>query len=129
MVALDGHLFEVLVPGLARVEAKLLGRFAEQRIPGALHVIGGKGLAVVPFDALVQPETQLGFGRIPRPLGRQIRHDRSKSRLCHVLIEHDEIVEETHRRPESRVGYFFMERQAGRAVEMVHSKHATRLLR
>src|SRR3974377_1863804 len=110
MVVLDGHLLEVLVPGFAWIEAKLVVRFAEQGIPSALYVIGGKGLAVVPFDALMQTETQLGLGRVPRPFGRQVRHDRVEAGLRYVLIEHDEIVEEAHRRAARRKGDFFVTR-------------------
>jgi hypothetical protein len=54
---------------LARIEAKLLVRLTEQGVPGAFYVIGGKGLAVVPLDPLVQSE-QLSFGRIPGPFYR-----------------------------------------------------------
>jgi len=128
-VALGGHLFEVLVPGFARIEAKLLGRLTKQCIPGALHVIGGKGLAVVPFDAFAQPEAQLGLGRVPRPLARQIRHDRGEAGLRYVLIEHDEIVEEAHRRAKRRNRHFLVQRQARRAVEMIHPQRPARLLR
>jgi hypothetical protein len=62
MIASDGHLLEILIPSFARIEAKLVIRFAEQSIPSALYVIGGKGLAVMPFDPLVEPKTQFGFG-------------------------------------------------------------------
>jgi hypothetical protein len=61
MVAFDDHLLEILVPGSARIEAKLFVRSPKQRIPGAFDVIGAKGLAVMSFDTLVQPESQLGF--------------------------------------------------------------------
>ena len=54
MLADDGHLFEVAVPGLARVEAKLLGRPAGQQVPGAFDILGGERFAVVPSDALAQ---------------------------------------------------------------------------
>src|SRR5438477_10631461 len=93
IVAFRSDLLEVLVPGLAWIEAKFLVRLAEQRIPGALHVIGGKRPPVVPSDAVVQPETQLGLGRVPRPFGRQIRHDRLEAGLRYMLIKVDHIVE------------------------------------
>ena len=65
MVGVDGYFLEVLIPGFARIETKLIVRFTKQGIPGALDVIGGKGLAIVPFDAVMQAETQLGFRRVP----------------------------------------------------------------
>jgi len=46
-----------------------------------------------------------------------------------MLIKHDEIVEETHRRTERCKGHLFVQRQAGRAVEMIQSQDAARLLR
>ena len=55
-ISVGGDPFEVLVPGLARIGAQLLRRSAEQRVPGAFDVIGGEGLAVVPFDAVAQAE-------------------------------------------------------------------------
>src|SRR5207244_9667185 len=61
--------FEVLVPGLPRIGAQLLLRSAEQQVPGAFDVIGGEGMAVVPFDALAQPERQFSAVFVPRPIG------------------------------------------------------------
>src|SRR5260370_10586524 len=46
-----------------------------------------------------------------------------------MLVEHHEIFEEPRCRTQRRKGYFFMEREAGRAVEMIHSQNPTRLLR
>src|SRR5260370_8621965 len=88
IVTFRGDLLEVPVPGFARIEAKLLGRFTEQRIPSTLHVIGGKRLAVPPFDTLAQPQTQLGLGRGPRPLGRPTRHNLLETRLPSTLLQH-----------------------------------------
>src|SRR5262249_7193920 len=51
MVTVGGDLFEVAVPGFARVDTQLLGRFAGDQIPGAFDIRGGERLAVVPFDA------------------------------------------------------------------------------
>jgi hypothetical protein len=51
-IAVRSDPFEVLVPGLARIGAQLLLRSPEQQVPGAFDVIGGEGMAVVPFDAL-----------------------------------------------------------------------------
>src|SRR6202011_4062435 len=76
VVALDGHLVEVLVPGLARIEAKFLVRFAEQSIPGALYIVDGKWLSVMPFDTVMEAEAQLGLRSVPRPPARKLRHAR-----------------------------------------------------
>src|SRR5262249_18031551 len=55
-----GHFIEVVVPRLARIETKPLPRLAGEQIPGALDILGGEGLAVVPFDPLAQWESQFG---------------------------------------------------------------------
>ena len=55
-ISVDGDPFDVLVPSLARIGAQLLLRFAKQQVPGAIYVIGGKRVAVVPFDAAAQAE-------------------------------------------------------------------------
>src|SRR5262249_5612494 len=56
-ISVSGDRFDVLVPSLTRIGAQLLLRLAKQQIPGAIDVIGGKGVAVVPFDAAAQAET------------------------------------------------------------------------
>src|SRR5580704_10199773 len=80
-IAVGGDLFEVLVPSLARIGAQLLRRLAEQQVPGAFHVTGGKRVAVVPFDALAQPERQFAAVLVPRPIGGEIRNDRLQAVL------------------------------------------------
>ena len=87
MVAFHGHLFEVLVPGLARIEAKFLVRFAEQSIPGALYVVGGKGLAVVPFDAVMEAEAQRSWTN-PTTARSQ---DPARSRRSSLVLRADRI--------------------------------------
>src|SRR5262249_50681237 len=47
MVTVGGDLFEVAVPGFARVDTQLLGRFAGDQVPGAFDVGGGERLAVM----------------------------------------------------------------------------------
>jgi hypothetical protein len=49
-LAVGGHLFEITVPGLARIEAKLLGGLAGQKVPSAFDVPGGERPAIVPSD-------------------------------------------------------------------------------
>src|SRR5262249_36976604 len=67
VVAVGGDLLEIAVPGLAGIDAKLLGRFALQEVPGAFDVASGEQLAVVPPDALAQLESQPGAVFVPRP--------------------------------------------------------------
>jgi hypothetical protein len=67
VVAVGGDLFEIAVPGFARVDPEPLGGFAEQQFPRAFDVGGGKRLAVVPLDALPQHEFELRLIVVPRP--------------------------------------------------------------
>ena len=46
-----------------------------------------------------------------------------------VLVEHDEVVEQPHRRAQRRKSDLFMQRQAGRTVEMIHLQNAALCLR
>jgi hypothetical protein len=46
IIAIGGHLLQIAVPGLARVEAKLFARLFGQQVPGAFDVLGGERLAV-----------------------------------------------------------------------------------
>ena len=103
-------------------------RLAGQQVPGAFDVCGGERLAVVPFDALAQREGQLGAVLVPRPARRQIRHDRLQAGLRHVLLVHDEIVEDLHHRLLGRACRFLEDRHARRAVEMRQSENAALLL-
>src|SRR5260370_2818942 len=52
IIAVGDYLFEVLVPGFAGIEAELLGRLAEQQVPGAFDVPRRQPPAVLPLDAL-----------------------------------------------------------------------------
>src|SRR5204862_7761740 len=60
VIAVGRDVVEVAVPALARVAAELLLAPAEQQIPGALPVLGGERLAVMPFDTRAQLEGELG---------------------------------------------------------------------
>jgi hypothetical protein len=128
-ISLGGDPFDVLVPGLARIGAQFLRRLAEQQVPGAFDVIGRERMAVVPFDALAQPERQLAAVLVPRPVGRQIRDDRLQAVLCHILLIHDEVVEDAHHRPVDRARRLLVHRHARRAVEMGHPQDAALFLR
>src|SRR5271169_6003619 len=98
-VAVGRDLFEISVPGLAWIDAKLLGWSAREQVPGAFDVLGGERLAVMPFDALTQRKGQLRAVLTPRPAGRELRNDRVRVVLLYVLIEQDEIIEHAHDRP------------------------------
>ena len=73
IIAIGGHLFEVVVPGFARVDAQFFARLALQQVPGAFDIRGRERLAVVPFDALAQREGQLGSLLVPRPASGELR--------------------------------------------------------
>jgi hypothetical protein len=60
VIAVGGDVVQVSVPALARVAAQLLLALAEEQVPGALHVLGGEGLAVMPFDTRAQLEDEFG---------------------------------------------------------------------
>src|SRR6516164_4743458 len=127
-VAVGGDLFEVFVPGLARIDTELLGRFAGEQIPGAFDVIGGKRSAVMPFDLMTQRKCQLGAVLAPRPSGRELGNDRIGVVLLYVLIEEDEIVEYPHDRSLGDDGRFLVDRHAGGAVDHVFPEDAALLL-
>src|SRR4029077_17070010 len=67
IIVVGGYVVEIGPPGLAGIEAQLFRRLALQQVPGALHVGGGKRLAVVPLDALVQFERQIVAVLAPAP--------------------------------------------------------------
>ena len=98
IITVGGHVFEVFVPGFARIDAKLLARFAGQELPGALDVVGGERSAVVPFDALAQGKAELFAILAPRPAGGELRDDRFKAALRHMLVIKGEVVEHPNHR-------------------------------
>src|SRR6516165_9734119 len=75
-VAFGRDLFEVDPPRLAGIDAQLLLRLSLHEIEGAFDVLGGERLAVMPFDAIAQFESELGPILAPRPAFREIRNDR-----------------------------------------------------
>src|SRR4029077_6658844 len=127
-VAIWGHFLEVAVPGFARVDAQLLGRFAGNQVPGAFDVRGGERLSVMPFDAGSQFEGQLLAVLAPRPARSQIRDDRAEAVLRDMLVEHDQIVEHAHYRTESDDRRLPVKRHAGEARTQRYSEDAAGLL-
>ena len=117
VIAVRTDLFEVEVPGLARVHAQLFAAAAEQQFPGAFDVGGGKGLAVVPLDALPQFERQLLAVLAPGPALGEVGADRLRAVLRDLLVVHDQVVENAHARPQRRAGRLLVQRQARRVVE------------
>ena len=66
VIAINRDFIKIEVPDLARLLAEICDlRFGDQHVPCALHVLGGKGLAIMLFDAFVQLESQLSVGVIP----------------------------------------------------------------
>ena len=117
VIAVRTDLFEVEVPGLARVHAQLFAAAAEQQFPGAFDVGGGKGLSVVPLDALPQFERQLLAVLAPGPAFGEVGADRLRAVLRDLLVVHDQVVENAHARPQRRAGRLLVQRQARRVVE------------
>ena len=74
-VAVGRDLTQVVIPGLAGIEAEARADLAEQHIPGAFNVIGGERLTVVPFDVRAYPKRQYRPVVIPGPFAGQFRHD------------------------------------------------------
>ena len=124
VIAVDGHVVDLVVPGLSRVLPELLLRLAHQHVEGAFDVGRGERLAVMPFDALAQLEGQLLVVGAPGPALGEIRHDRIDAVLRHVLLEHDEIVENRHEGNVDRIGRALVDRGAARAVAVIHPENA-----
>ena len=129
VIAIGRDLVEVAIPGLARIEAKLLARFAEQHVPGAFDVVRGERLAVVPFDALAQPKADPRKVLVPLPALGQLGLDQIEPVLLLVLIEEHEIVEHAHERRHRRDRRLLVDRSARRAVAVKKFQHAAALLR
>ena len=127
VVAVRADRREVVIAGLARIDAQLLGARFQIEIPGAFDVPGGERLAVVPFDAAAQLEGQIGALLVPRPPRRQIGNNRLQAVLSHMLVEHDQIVEHPHYR-QFGVGKLLEHRQARHTLGVVHPQSAAALL-
>ena len=123
-IAVDGDVVDLIVPGLSRVLAELLLRLAHQHVEGAFDVGRRERLAVMPFDALPQLEGQLLVVAAPGPALREIGDDRIHAVLRHVLLEHDEIVENRHEGNVDRIGRALVDRGAARAVAVIHPEDA-----
>src|SRR6266446_8677554 len=72
VISVGGDPIEVPIPRLARVDAELRSRLAEQHVPSALDILCGKQLPVVPANALAQAKGQLCTVLVPRPAGGEI---------------------------------------------------------
>ena len=131
IVAICRHVFEIEVPDLARVLAEVGGlALADQHVPGALHVLGGKRLAVMPFHAFVQFKCQFCVGRVPRPARREIGHHGFGSSAVRLRrIEHDQIIEDRHERRIDRDRRLLEDRSARRVVAVIEAQRAALFLR
>src|SRR5262249_8020682 len=50
VISSRGDIFEIPVPGLARVDAELCARLLSQHVPGTHDVLRREGFAIMPFD-------------------------------------------------------------------------------
>ena len=130
IIAVDADVLQLGVPDLARVAMKILGiALADQHPPGALHVLGGKRLAVVPLHALAQLEGQFGVGCVPRPAFGEIGDHGLEALMRLGGIEHDEIVEHGRKRHHRSDGRFFQQRCRRRIVVVIEPERAALFLR
>ena len=129
VIAFGRDLVEIAVPRLARVEAQFLGRLAGQHVPGAFDIGGGKGLPVMPFDAVAQFEGQRLAVLVPRPALGQLGLDEFQPVLLFVLIEQNEVVEDGHGRTDGRDRRLLVDRHAPRAVAVEEAQRPAALLR
>src|SRR5439155_19129473 len=72
---------------------------------------------------------QGGHIGVPRPLGRQVRHDHVYPVMRYVLFEDHEIVEDGHHWVLGRVQGFLVDRHARRAVVLINPENAPSVLR
>ena len=83
----------------------------------------------MPAHAAPQLKSKRGHILIPRPLCRQIGHDRVDPVLRHVLSKENQVVEDGHHRILGRIERFLVDRHARRTVVLEHSEHTAALLR
>ena len=129
VISVGGDPIEVPVPRFAGIYAEFASRLAEQHVPGALDVLGGERMPVMPMNTLAQVKGQFSAVLVPRPVGGEVRHDRSEGVLRGMLVENDEVVEHRHHWRDGRNRHFFERRHAGRAVAMGNLENASRFLR
>src|SRR5215468_5843428 len=79
--AVGGNIFKVSVPRLAGIETQLVAGLAAEHVPGALDILGGERLAIMPLNAFPQWQGQLAPFLVPGPAGSQVRDDR-----CHTVL-------------------------------------------
>src|SRR4029077_13575960 len=106
VIVVGGDVGDVVPPRFARVDAQLFGALPLQQIHRAFDVGGGERLPVMPFDALVQREGQLGAALAPVPAGSELGDDVVGGVLQLVLLVDDEVVEHGAHRPVHRDGRF-----------------------
>ena len=128
-VAVDRDLLQIVPPDRARVLAEVVGVLAGQLVPGALHVLGGEGLAVVPLDAGMQLEGELGLGRVPGPAVGEVGNDGLGRVERLLLVVDDEVVEDAHERLDGGDRGLLVDGSAGKIVAVVDAQRAALLLR
>jgi hypothetical protein len=83
----------------------------------------------MPLNAFAQLERELGVPLVPRPLTREIGHDRIQTSLRFLLIIHYQIVEYANGGTLARDRQFLVDGHASRAVEEVDLENPALLLR
>src|SRR5262249_22415260 len=126
-ITVGGDLDNVVEQVLARILAELVLGLALQKVERAFHVLRRERLAVMPPDALMQPERQRKVVATHAPAVRQVGNDRAHRILRLVLIVYDKVVVEAHRGGVYREGRLLMDRERGRRLAMIDSQDSAML--
>src|SRR5262249_42923415 len=121
MVAVDGHVPKVCPPYAARVFAEIIVGLAVEPMPGALNILRGERLAVVPFDTLPKLECEAGAALIPRPALGKLGNDRIDATDRLHRVKHDEPIEYGAGSHHGCETHLLEDRKAGRIGADVHA--------
>jgi len=129
MVTVDGHFPEVCPPHSARVFAEIIFGLAVEPVPGALNVLRGERLAIVPFDTLPKLECEAGAVLVPRPALGKLGNNRIDATDRLHRVKHDEPIEDGASSHHGRKTDLLQDRQARGVSADVHAKRSPVLLR
>src|SRR5262245_62480149 len=129
MVTVDGHFPEVCPPHSARVFAEIIFGLAVEPVPGALNVLRGKRLAIVPFDTLPKLECEAGAVLVPRPALGKLGNNRIDATDRLHRVKHDEPIEDGASSHHGRETDLLQARQARGVRADVHAMRSPVLLR
>jgi hypothetical protein len=93
VVAINGHVCNIVEQVSPWIFPKLVLRFVLQQVEGTFNVLGRERLAIMPGHAFPQLECQCHAGRIPGPARCQFGHDVAHTVLWLVLVVNDEVIE------------------------------------